>query len=224
MGVLTENPRTGEHILSEAPGTRSREQIIIAQSAALKATTILGAIPGGTAASAAKAGGNTGNGTFVLDGTTPVLPRAKHGVYPLRCIAAAANGGTFRLEDPDGIVLGDFVVAGGAGGTVTVAEHIKGVLTDGGTDFVVGDGFDITVSAITTKYKQLAPAATDGTQIACGILYAAVDATDGDAPGVAHVRDFEANAHLLTWPAGITTAQKAKATADLKRAGIILRS
>jgi hypothetical protein len=98
------------------------------------------------AASATKAGGNTGNGTFVLDASTPVLAGAKSGVYTLRCVTAVTNGGVFRLEDPDGIVLGDVTIPPGAGNSVTVNEQIKGVITDGSTDFAVGDGFDITVT------------------------------------------------------------------------------
>lgn len=97
------------------------------------------------ATSAAKSGGNTGNGTFVLDATTPVLANAVPGVYTLRCTVAGTNSATFRLVDPAGRVLGDFAFSG-SGATVTVADQIKGVITDGATDFVVGDGFDVTVA------------------------------------------------------------------------------
>ncbi|QTH19655.1 head decoration protein [Rhizorhabdus wittichii] len=220
MGVLTENPRTGEHIVSEAPGTRSREAIIIAESAALLATTVLGAIPGGTATSAAKAGGNTGNGTFVLDATTPILPRAKRGTLTARFTSTT----NIRIEDADGYLIADLTIGGTTGNSVTLGEQVKGVFTQGATPFAVGDGFDVIVSKITTAYKKLDPAATDGTQIAAGILYAGVDASEAAAPGVAHVRDCEVNGNLLTWPAAITTAQKDKAIGDLERLGIILRS
>ena len=92
------------------------------------------------AASAAKSGGNTGNGTLTLDATTPVLAGAKVGVYTVRLITAATNAGTFRVEDPDGNVLGDVAVGG------TFSDDIKFATADGSTDFAVGDGFDITVS------------------------------------------------------------------------------
>lgn len=103
------------------------------------------AAPETSAASAAKSGGNTGNGTFVLDATTPVQVNARAGIYTLRCTVAGTNSGTFRLVDPLGRVLGDYAFSG-SGGTVTVNDQIKGVITDGATDFVVGDGFDVTVT------------------------------------------------------------------------------
>lgn len=220
MTTLTEGIYSTESLISEAPGSQSREAIIVKSGSDLKACAVLGTIVSGTVASAAKSGGNTGNGTFTLDATTPLLLGAKLGVYTLRCIAAAANNGTFRLEDPDGIVLGDTVMSGGAG---TVSEQIKGALADGSSDFVVGDGFDITVTALVEKEVEYNPAGTDGSQIATGILYGAIDASDADTRGVAYKRNCEHNADIVVWKSGITATQKAKGTADLKRRGIILR-
>jgi hypothetical protein len=220
MTMLHEGPHAAESLISEAEGDRSRDKITVKMGQVLVACSVIATVVSGTVASAAKAGGNTGNGTFTLDATTPLLLGAKLGTYTLRCIAAAANGGTFRLEDPDGVVLGDTVMAAGAG---TVAEQIKGALADGATDFVVGDGFDISVTAITEKVAQFDPAATDGSQIATGILYAAVDATAADTPGAAWKRDCEHNAQLVNWKAGLTANQRAKGASDLKRRGIILR-
>ena len=145
MPVFNEPIRPCESLVSEAAGERSREAITVGATA-ITACMVLGATLG-AATAAVKAGGNTGNGTFTIDASTPTLAGAKPGVYRLRCIAAAANGGTFRLEDPDGIVLGDTVMAAGA---ATVSEHIRGALADGSSDFIVGDGFDITVPATFT--------------------------------------------------------------------------
>ena len=102
----------GDYPLAHRAGT-------IAESEALIRGTVLGRRSVGTASSAAKAGGNTGNGTFVLDGTTPVRAGAKPGVYTLRCIAAASNAGTFALMDPEGFALGQYAITGGSGGTNT---------------------------------------------------------------------------------------------------------
>lgn len=220
MTTLTEGVYATESLVSEASGERSREAVTVKSGQNLKACAVLATLVSGTVASAAKAGGNTGNGTFTLDATTPLLLGAKLGVYTLRCIAAAANNGTFRLEDPDGAVLGDIVMAGGA---ATVSEQIKGALADGSSDFVVGDGFDITVTALVEKEVEYNPAGTDGSQIATGILYGAVNATSADTRGVAFKRDCEHNADIVVWKTGITANQKAKGTADLKRRGIILR-
>jgi hypothetical protein len=221
MTTLTETAHAGEFICGSG-GERAREQITVGSGANLVAGTVLGrTITAATVASAVKASGaNTGNGTCTVDVTAPAQPRAKIGVYTVRCIAAATNNGTFRLEDPDGIVLGDFVMSGGA---LTISEQIKFALADGSTDFAVGDGFDITVSAITYQYKQLAPAATDGTQIAAGILYSGADAASAAKRSVAVVRDEQVNGNFLTWPSGISAANKAIATRQLAEQGIIIR-
>lgn len=95
----------------------------------------------GTASSAAKSGGNTGGGTLTMDATTPVLAGAKAGVYTVRCIATNTNGGQFIVVAPDGISLGQAIVG------TTFSNQVKFALADLGTDFAVGDGFDITVTA-----------------------------------------------------------------------------
>ncbi len=219
--VITEGRHAAEFIVSESNGYRSREAIIVGSGADLQPGTVLAKAPG-AATSAAKAGGNTGTGTFVLDATNPVLGGAKAGVYTLRCITAVTNGGTFRLEDPDGFVLGDYVIAAGAGGVVAVNDDIKGVITDGGTDFVAGDGFDITVAA-STKFKQLDLTALNGLQVAAAILYGPAFAASADRRGAAYVRECEVNGGEIVWPDGITTNQKAAAIAQLAVASIIVR-
>lgn len=121
-----------------APATVSAGDAVYRTSAG-----VLTPAAGGSAASAAKSGGNTGGGTLTLDATTPVLAGAKVGVYTVRCIAAATDSGTFRVTDPDGFVIGDVAVG------ATFANDIKFAIADGAPDFVVGDGFDITVSGNT---------------------------------------------------------------------------
>lgn len=116
-----------------------------------------------TATPAAKAGGNTGNGALTMDATAPIGRGVKPGIYVVRCIVAATNGGTFRIEDPDGTVLGDVAVG------ATFDDDLKFVIADGSTDFIVGDGFDITVAApastqvvgITVRDVALAPERND---------------------------------------------------------------
>lgn len=148
-----------------------------------KRGAVLGQITLGAAVSAVKGGGNTGNGTFVLDVVTPLLANAYlsgPGIYTLRCITAVANGGVFRLEDPRGVPLGDFIIPPGAGNNILIAERIKGVLTDGAVDFIVGDGFDITVAAGSNKAKLAVATALDGSNIPTGILVDDTDATAVD--------------------------------------------
>jgi hypothetical protein len=74
------------------------------------------------------------------------------------------------------------------------------------------------------KYTVLTPGATNGSQNAAGILWAAVDATDADALGVVLVRGPAiVNRHEIIWPEGATEAQIATATTALAALGIILR-
>jgi hypothetical protein len=74
------------------------------------------------------------------------------------------------------------------------------------------------------KYTTLAPAALDGSETAAGILWGAVDATAGDAAGVALLRGPAiVNRHEILWPEGATEPQIATATAALAVLGILLR-
>lgn len=159
----------------------SKAVTILSGVGALVLGTLLGKILLGALSVAAKSGGNTGNGTFTPDATTPILARAKAGVYLVRCIAAAANGGTFRVTDPEGYVLGDVAVGD------TFANQIKFVIADGSTDFIVGDGFDVTIAAGSGKYKAYDKDNVDGSQYPDSILTEAVDATSADVNSTAFV-------------------------------------
>ena len=74
------------------------------------------------------------------------------------------------------------------------------------------------------KFTALAPAATNGSQNAAGILWAGVDASAADAPGVVLLRGPAiVNRHEIVWPEGATEAQITAATTALAALGIILR-
>src|SRR3990167_6419902 len=108
--VGTEGNWNREGLVSLANGTRSLQNIVVKGSAGvLPSLRMVGAItPAST--SAAKAGGNTGNGTMGAITTAADTPP---GVYALRITVAATNDGTFQLKDPQGRVV--------ATGTVAVA-------------------------------------------------------------------------------------------------------
>lgn len=162
--------------------------------------TVLGAITIGAATSAAKSGGNTGNGTLTLDVTTPKLTGVQVGVYTVRCTAAASNSGTFRVTAPDGNVLGDVAVA------ATFSNQIKFVIADGATDFIVGDGFDITVAAGSGNYIQSVKTAVDGSNVPSAILADACDASSTTKnAGVYVMGEFNQNA--LTYSNSFTLAE-----------------
>ena len=74
------------------------------------------------------------------------------------------------------------------------------------------------------KYTTLAPAATNGSQNAAGMLWDAVDASAADAPGVVMLRGPAiVNHHEIIWPDGASEAQITAATTALATIGIILR-
>jgi hypothetical protein len=278
---------------------------------------VLGKITaGGTSAvSAAKSGGNTGNGALTLDATTPVLSGALAGVYQVRAIGnafdaaiaaaagntgngtaamyttktaagvvagvykavfleAATDGGRFAVEDPSGVNIGHgvvgtlfdgvikFTIADGAtdflagdvfnitvtavnaadSGTFTVASpsgaalgtytiggaafasQIKFAIADGSTDFIVGDGFDITVTAGNAgKYKPYDNTAIDGSQTAVAIAYGEVDATSAEVKCAVVSRQAEVKLSALQWAAANDSTAKTNGLADLALNSIIAR-
>ena len=117
---------------------------------------------------------------------------------------------------PNGEVLDDLTVA-----VAYVSSHINLTISDGATDFIVGDIF--TVNAIFGEYAEFDPAASDGTQTAKAILRSGVDASTAEQKCVVYVRDCEVRASDLGWITGITEVQKATAITALETAGIILR-
>src|SRR4051812_9080451 len=99
--MLTETAHGPEFLRSEANGTRSRRNILIDESQTLLPGRVLGTKTRGAVSSAAKSGGNTGNGALTLDPTTPKLVDSQLGVYLVRqigdtydCAIAAAAGNT----------------------------------------------------------------------------------------------------------------------------------
>jgi hypothetical protein len=213
MATLTMARRTGEYILSEANGTRSREKIVIATgSGVLHAGTVLAAITAANAATATAAGGNDSTASF---GTITVSNVADTGTYAL-VVTSAKDGATpaaFTVTAPDGST------ANGSAGVAFNALGLSFTLTDGLTTGAVAanDAWTIAVQAGIGQYVPYDDDGTnDGRRTASAILYAGVDATLTDVEAVAHVRDCEVAGNLLTGidAAGIT---------ELASAGVIVR-
>lgn len=202
MSIATEGPRDLGFILSELPGTLSRDVVtILSGSGKLDAGTVLGQIKAGAATAAAKAGGNTGNGTI---SAVTLLAGAKVGVYKLRFTAAT----TWNLVDPDG-----FEAGAGANG-VANTNDLAFTTTAGGTPFVAGDGFDITVAAGSGKYVPSPEALTAGkagAEIATAILGYGVDATAADVEAVVVGNDAEVKKPMLIYEASVDNDTKRNA-------------
>lgn len=207
--IHTEQRHTGEHILSEANGWRSREEIVInAGAGKLVPGTVLAKISAANSADVTP-GSNTGNGTF---SAATASNDAITGTYTVTITEAAADGGTFEVTDPLNNTLGTGTV-----GTEFSQGGLTFTIADGATDFEVGDSWTIAVAAGQGEWVAYDDDGTDdGRRIAAGVLYAGVDATTKDAKAVAHVRDCELHGDCLT---GLDDA----AVADLEAIGIILR-
>ena len=84
-------------------------------------------------------------------------------------------------------------------------------------------GTVIGVITASGKVTQLAPAASDGSQNAAGVLLLDVDASAADKGGTIIARHAICSDKALVWPGSITGPQKTAATAQLKALGILVR-
>lgn len=141
--------------------------------------------------------GNTGDGAMTIDAVTPRLANCQPGAYTATCINAVGGGGTFRVADPKGNVLGDVLVGD------TFENQIKFSIAAGNADFIVGDTFTITVAAGSKKWKLSAAAALDGSQVPCGVLSRATNASGGDTTTGFYVKG-EFNENAIVFGAGHT--------------------
>jgi hypothetical protein len=97
-------------------------------------------------------------------------------------------------------------------------------------EVVVASGQNLSLGAVVGikgsdgKVRALAPAATDGTEAAVGVLLFPVVATGGDTHGVIVARHAIVADSALVWPATITAPQKSAAISQLKGLGIIIRT
>lgn len=183
--------------LIAGPTVRHNEKVtLLSGEGALVRGTVLGKASVGAAASAPFAG-NTGNGAM---GAVTTGAGAKPGLYKVLIIEPGANVGTFLVEDPDGGIV--------SRGTVAVAlagQPLNFTLADGATDFISGDGFDITVAAGTGKYRKAVAANVDGSQRPIAILADDADSTAADVEAeIFTTGDF--NVAALVFGAGTTAA------------------
>jgi len=221
MPVLVAPSTLGDLLKYELNANYCRETVTLKAGISYALGSVLGKVSVGSAEAAAKAGGNTGDGTLTLDATTPVLARVKIGIYTVRCTAAATNGGTFEVQDRDGFVLGSVAVG------ATFADDIKFTIAAGDTDFIVGDGFDVTIAASpdSGKYRLSPATGVDGSETAIAVLLQATDATDADATGLIVARGpVILSEAALAFDASVDDAAKEAAKkAELATAGIVVR-
>jgi hypothetical protein len=215
MTTATQPKQLTDVLYFEEDNHYSREEVTVATTDVTEIGQVVGKITKGAATAAADAG-NTGDGAI---GAITVGAAAKAGDYRLTIIEPGANVGTFIVEDPDGIGVGSGVV-----GTAFSGGGLSFTLADGATDFVAGDTFTITVAAGSGSYQNLDLSATNGANVAAGVMLTATDASAADAKGVALVRHGAVKDTGLVWPAGITSDQKTAAITELEALGILVRT
>lgn len=218
---FTEGRHAAEFIISEANGHLSRENATISGSKVLPGQVLGLTTPAGGATDAA-VGTTVGTGAGVMTLASPkTAVNAKEGVWNVVFIEPVSGLGTFEVLDPDGQLDGTgFVGTAYTGG-------IKFTIADGTPDFLSGDRIPVTVTrtdaATKPVYKALNLVGTDGSQIAAAIALSLYDAASADVVGVVIDKHAEVNGNTLTWPAGITTAQKEAAITQLAKKRIAVR-
>lgn len=120
----------------------------------------------------------TGDGTLTLATVVPGLVVPVPGIYTLTCTAVVTNGGVFALTDPNGAIVaaGLSLTVGAGAATVIETAGLQFTVTDGGTDFVIGDAATLTVAA-DGKLVPYAIAGAGGAQVPKAILTYDVTAT-----------------------------------------------
>ena len=125
-------------------------------------------------------GENVGDGTI---GTISLGAQAFGGIYQLECIDTDPST-LFKLTSPLGTILSEAIAVG----SQQTTTHLVFTLTQGNTDFDVGDL--IFVPVLSGNYKLSASAAVDGSAVPSAILINDVDATS--APTEALIMTFGA--------------------------------
>jgi hypothetical protein len=148
-GAVTPGTNTGD-------GTVTALAIVTGEFPEVGNWTLLCTDPNANGAKSA-AGVKTGTGNGAMGAITPGT-EAIEGAYIATCIDASVSGSEiFRVIDPNGVRLQDMTV-----GVAYSNSHLAFTLADGGTDFIVGDYWTITVTiAHGSKFKLTDPNGVD---------------------------------------------------------------
>lgn len=142
-----------------------REAVVLnGPAATYQVGAVLGRYIASPTATSVAAATNTGTGAM---GAITMTSKAnlRKGDYKLVITKAVSNAGDFVLKDPDGDVVGTGSVA-----TIFTQGGFSFTIADA-TDFIQGDSFTLTVDG-TEKYKIVEATATDGSEVAAGVLIA----------------------------------------------------
>jgi hypothetical protein len=161
---------TPDQFFADLITLENRQPVSIASGQTLSAGEVLFQT---LSASATAGGGNHGNGTIsVQDVGVDALP----GAYSATCTATRTNGGIFELRDADGYTLARVNV-----GTPYVSDVLSFTISDGSTDFAVGDTFAFTVAGTSALKCFDFTADASPPQVAAAVLGEDIDTTGGAA-------------------------------------------
>jgi hypothetical protein len=152
----------------EEDNLHSRDKITVLAGQSLVPGSVLGQVTAGTVPTTGTLTG-TGNGTMtsVTGGT-----KVKVGDYVITCVTVVTDGGTFTVQDPDGMALPSASV-----GIAYTSDQINFTINDGATDFIAGDYFTVTVPAGGLQYRAVNFSGVDGSAVAAGLAFATYDAS-----------------------------------------------
>lgn len=137
MTTKTEGQHAGEFIVSEAPGTLSRDTVTVLSGQNLSAGAVLGKLTRALAAAPIPAIVGTGTGAMTL---LTFGPAVQTGNYVITLLATSATA-AFSVVAPDGTALPN-----GAVGTAYTTSHISFLISTGGT-MTLGDAYTVAVTA-----------------------------------------------------------------------------
>ncbi|MCZ4270724.1 head decoration protein [Maritalea porphyrae] len=222
MTIFKEGGHAAAAVMSEGNSGISRDNLLIPAETTILPNQLLGlqTLDAGTTLTVVPGDGLTGDGVLTL--SDPATNKnAKQGRYVLMITEAAADGGKFEVEGPDGksIGIGDV-------GTLFNKE-IKFTLADGATDFVEGDLIYIDVDSNPATGEQFVPwdpDGADGAERAVAMSLYLISTGAGQTARVAGItRLAELNGKVIEWPDGVTEAQKSAAADSLAKQMIIVR-
>lgn len=218
--VLTLGRTNGAYQGEGCDTQRSVETLVLAASQTLSSGRIIGRVGAEaatyTVAAAVAKAGNAGNGTAVLTGTG-VGHGITVGTYKARAISALI----WEFIYPDGAISQAEINDG-----VAYVDRLKFKIDHGATPFAAGDEFSWDVTAVPAanagQVKAWDPDATDGSEVAYGVSYAAVSTGVGETTEiVAHVRECRVWGKYLDY-GDATADQIAAANAALEQKGLIV--
>jgi len=175
--------------------SREKETLLSGQN--LKIATVVGKVTKVIPTTGTLGSGTNGECTSVTGGA-----KTKIGTYKATCTTANAAdaAGIWRIEAPNGAVLGDMTVTQGTGGTGAFTDPQINLTISYATGYnTIGDYFNIAVTEGSNKLVVLENTAVDGSQDAYGILIKDYDASSADQDCVAIGRDAVITKSPLKW-------------------------